>query len=100
MCSQQTMPAAAAITLPARVDLTAVRDLGGDFLDHDGQNLRVDASAVQHLGGLGLQLLMAAAGQWRQRQLGFQVNPRSDNFDRALADFGVSLDMLENRGPA
>lgn len=100
MCSQQTMSGEAAITLPSRVDLTAVRDLGADFMDHDGQNLRVDASDVQHLGGLGLQLLMAAAQQWQDKQLDFQIAPRSEPFDRALNDFGISIDMLENRRDA
>lgn len=82
-------PGMACVSLPPRLDLTNVCDLAGDILDHDGQPLRLDAGMVEHLGGLGLQLLLTSATHWRERGLALHIAPRSAAFDAAMASFGL-----------
>ena len=81
----QRLPTAEAAALHAR--LAALRD----------RPLTVDASAVNMLGALCLQVLLAAARDWQRRGLGFAVVPRSAAFARALAGFGASLPGADGR---
>lgn len=53
------------INLPAVLDLRAVEPLKAALLEQRGQDLTLDASAVERVGGLGLQLLMSAVKTWQ-----------------------------------
>lgn len=86
------------LTLQRRIDLTAASALRSEFLARSGQPLRVDAAGVGHLGGLGLQVLLAAAQHWRQSGQTLVIEPRSAAFDAAIATFGLSPSALEYRG--
>lgn len=77
------------LVLPERLDLPAARPLVMDILDHAGGDLTLDAGGVEHLGGLGLQVLLGAARKWRTDGAVLRVNPRSQSFDAALAVFGL-----------
>ena len=85
----------ATLVLPVRVDLTAVRGLAADLRARSDAALVIDASRVEVLGGLGLQLLLAACQTWSRAGRRLTFGPRSADFDRALAQFGVVVSQLE-----
>ncbi len=78
------------LSLPSRLDLIEAKPLTTAFQQATGQPVTVDASAVEHLGGLCLQILISAARAWRAQDLAFAITPRSEAFDTALGDFGLS----------
>jgi len=53
------------LLLPPVLDLRSAADVKAAFLSARGQALRVDASAVERLGGLGLQILLSAVRTWQ-----------------------------------
>ncbi|HEY0274496.1 MAG TPA: hypothetical protein VGC31_00275 [Paenirhodobacter sp.] len=75
--------------LPTRLDVGTVARAATDLRVLAGAALQLDAGAVTHLGGLGLELLLRAEGDWRRAALPFSISPRSVAFDTALADFGI-----------
>ena len=83
------------LTLPARLDLTAARRLTRELRDRSGSPLQIDASGVEVLGGLCLQVLLAARQQWHDRQLALVLSARSAAFDAALVHFGLTVGALE-----
>lgn len=56
--------AAARLELPAVMDLTAAAPLAAELLALRGQAVSLDASAVERLGGLCLQVLLSARATW------------------------------------
>lgn len=82
--------AAAILVLGERLDLTAAAPLAAAIRTHRDRPIRLDAGAVSHLGGLCLQVLLAAAADWRARGLGWSVAPRSRTFDQALEVFAIA----------
>lgn len=86
---------AAPLVLPARLDLTAARRLTRELRDRGGSPLRIDASRVEVLGGLCLQVLLAARQHWQQRRVPLDLSARSPAFDAALAQFGLTAAALE-----
>ena len=55
---------AAAVVLPAVLDIRAADALKTGILAQRGQPLTLDASAVERLGGLCLQVLLSARATW------------------------------------
>lgn len=55
---------AAAVVLPAVLDIRAAGPLQAEILGLRGQPLTLDASAVERLGGLCLQVLLSARSTW------------------------------------
>lgn len=53
------------IALPAVLDLRAVEPLKAALMEQRGQSVALDASAVERLGGLGLQVLLSALKTWQ-----------------------------------
>jgi chemotaxis protein CheX len=86
---------AAPVTLDRRLDLTAAGPLRARFLALRGKAVRVDAGEVALLGGLCLQILLAAAAAWRDDGRPLRIAPRSAAFDAALASFALPLSALE-----
>lgn len=54
-----------AVVLPSVMDLRATETLKPQILAARGQALQIDASAVERLGGLGLQLLLSTIHTWK-----------------------------------
>lgn len=77
--------------LPETLDLSSARPLHCDLLAKRGANLDVDASAVRKLGGLGVQVLLAASATWERDGHAFRVVNRSSPFSEALRLTGSSL---------
>ncbi|MDO5644005.1 MAG: STAS domain-containing protein [Paracoccus sp. (in: a-proteobacteria)] len=82
------------LTLGERLDLVAARPLARDIAAITG-DIRLDASGVGFLGGLCLQLLLAASQQAARMGRGFAVVDASQEFNDALALFGVAPELLE-----
>lgn len=86
----------AQVVLPARVDSTAAVALAEQLRAACGADLVVDASATTHLGALGLQTLLVAAGAWRDGGLRFTVATLSAEVAGQLAEMGLTdLSVLE-----
>jgi chemotaxis protein CheX len=79
----------ATLVLEPVLDLKAAEPLKVALLEHQGDALSLDASHVQRLGGLCLQLLLAARRSWAEAGQTLVVTPRSAAFDDAVALFGA-----------
>lgn len=81
--------------LPQNLDLGAAGPLWSDMCAARGQPIELDASSVERIGGLCLQVLVAAQAQWRADGIAFAViNPSA-----AFAD-GVRLMGAAEFAPA
>ena len=89
----------AGLTLAERLDLTAARPLAGAIEAVKG-DIRLDASGVRFLGGLCLQILLAARQQCRADQRGFAITDPSEEFDEALRTLGVDPRFLDGGSDA
>jgi chemotaxis protein CheX len=78
------------LTLTAVLDLNAAKALKSDFVERRGQPISVDASQVQRLGGLCLQVLIAARRAWAADGLTMTIAPQSSAFAQALRLFGAA----------
>ena len=81
--------------LPQNLDLGAAGPLWSDMCAARGQPLELDASGVERVGGLCLQVLLAAQAQWRVDGIAFAVT----NPSAAFAD-GVRLMGATEFAPA
>ncbi len=90
----------APVPLAPRLDLPAARPLSEAIRARAGQPLDLDAGDVVHLGGLCLQVLLAAAASWRAAGQQLHIRPRSQAFEEALATFGLAPSALESEGAA
>ncbi len=84
----------APIALAARLDLPAAGPLAEEIRARAGTDLEIDAGAVSHLGGLCLQVLIAAAAAWREAGNALSISAMSEDFTAALAVFGLTPEAL------
>jgi chemotaxis protein CheX len=63
----------ATIELSSILDFKAAGPLKADIRSHAGGELELDASKVERLGGLCLQVLVAAAAAWRAASQNFKL---------------------------
>jgi chemotaxis protein CheX len=66
--------------LAANLDLAAARPLAAELSSALGRPLSIDASDVERLGGVCLQLLLAASAQWERDGVAFSVAEQSPAF--------------------
>ncbi len=86
------MPAAnpaAAVRLPARLDLNAAAPLAEQLCALRRRNVVIDASQVERLGGLCLQVLLSARAVWTADGAVFEVSDPSSAFREDLVLFGA-----------
>ena len=88
----------AVLTLDPILDLKAATPLKAALAEHRGQSLQLDASGVQRLGGLCLQVLVAARQAWRDEGRELTIEPRSDSFSAALTLFAAAGRFEANAG--
>jgi chemotaxis protein CheX len=79
------------IELAPILDLNAASPLAGEFLSHRGEEVTVDASRVQRLGGQCLQVLLSAAMTWKADETPLAVVNPSPGFIEWLRRLGLSL---------
>jgi len=82
-------PAAAKLMLEPVLDLGAAERLHARLLELRGQPLDIDASQVERLGGLCLQVLLSARNTWRADGQGAVIGPASTAFEDAWAMFAA-----------
>ena len=75
--------------LPAVLDLKSAAALQQQFLTVRGHDLRVDAGNVERIGGLGLQILLAAQAAWQGDNQRFSVEKISREVAAGLKLLGV-----------
>ena len=80
----------AVVRLPEIIDVEAATQLAGDLLAHGGRPLTLDASDVQRLGGLGLQVLLSARKTWAEDGVALTLIDPSIAFADALELFGAT----------
>ena len=93
-------PESRSIALPATLDYLAAPELASDLREHRHEPVRLDASAVQHLGASCLQVLLAAARTWQGDALDFTVENASAAFSEGLARLGCEGAHLSFQGDA
>ncbi|MDB5441262.1 MAG: cheX protein [Caulobacteraceae bacterium] len=77
------------LCLADALDLNAAGPLAAQLIGLRGASVTLDASQVQRLGGLCLQVLLSARATWAADGQMFQVIDRSLAFDEALSLFGA-----------
>jgi chemotaxis protein CheX len=83
-------PTFAIVSLPAILDLKEAKILADQLSTVRGRPLKLDASRVERLGGLCLQVLLSARNTWAAENLPIAVVDSSPAFTDALATFGAS----------
>lgn len=77
------------LRLPESLDLKAAAPLQSELIALRHQPLDIDASGVQRLGGLCLQVLMSAQASWATDGVAFSISSPSPAFQEALSLFGA-----------
>lgn len=77
------------LKLPANLDVTSAAELTTQLKSLRGAPLVLDASAVERVGGLGLQVLLSARLTWAADGETLVVTAPSDAFQDALALSGA-----------
>jgi chemotaxis protein CheX len=80
----------AVVGLPPILDLKAASELRDEFCAAKGGPLDVDASKVQRLGGLCLQVLLSAQRSWAVDGKPFRVVDPSPDFLEGIRCFGAA----------
>ncbi|MBL8558815.1 MAG: STAS domain-containing protein [Hyphomonadaceae bacterium] len=78
------------ISLDPVLDLRAAAPLRDALLERRGGPVIVDATRVEQLGGLCLQVLLSARNAWENDGAAFSIAARSSAFEAALTAFGAS----------
>jgi chemotaxis protein CheX len=77
------------ITLAARMNFQAAKDLHSRLSASAGQDVEIDASGVDFLGGLAAQTLIAADRHWRGAGCAFAITGASAPFRQCLTELGL-----------
>jgi chemotaxis protein CheX len=83
------------------LDLKAAHPLKAALNEHRGASVQLDASHVERLGGLCLQVLVAARRAWSEEGHDLTIEPRSAAFSAAAALFAAEAHLglkAENDG--
>jgi len=82
------------LPLPSKMDAAAAHGLKAALLERGGGSLSLDASEVQQMGALCLQVLLSAQKSWRHEGLGFVVKNPSPAFRDSVALLGAETLLL------
>ena len=81
---------AATLHLAEVLDLKAAAPLAAELLALRGRPVVLDASRVQRLGALCLQVVMSGRASWKADGVEFAIASPSEDFSDALTLFGAS----------
>lgn len=84
----------ATIILAERLDLAHAAGIASAIQEHAGKDLLLDASKVNHLGALGLQVIRSAAKSWAQSENQLQIEGLSNACVDQLGLFGFSPETI------
>jgi len=93
----KSAPKSTAVRLPDVMDLKAAAPLRDQLLAARGQPIKLDASHVQRIGGLCLQVLLSARQSWDEDKLPLQIVDPSPEFTDGIALFGAAA-LIDNSG--
>lgn len=79
----------ATLSLAGVLDLAAAAPLQASLLAHRGQDLELDGSTVQRLGGQCLQIILAARATWEADGRALRLRDISEAGRDALAVMGA-----------
>lgn len=82
------------LSLAPVLDLNEATALHGKLMSLRGSNVAIDASAVERVGALCLQVLLAAAKCWDEDKQSFTFHKVSDAFTKTTQLVGVNIDHL------
>ncbi len=82
------------IPLPENLDLAGAEALAAKLLGLRGEDLGLDASAMQRISGVGLELLISAALQWRADGKSLAVTGWSEPGLQSLQALGANPSEL------
>jgi len=85
------------LKLPQTLDVAAVRAVREDLLGRRGTATTVDASEVERIGALGIELLIAAQRQWQKDESVLQLVGLSGTVTDAFKDLGLDPATLDIR---
>ena len=85
-----TSPDQTQLKLPEVLDVGVAAALAAQLQALRGQPLTLDASGVQRVGGLSLQVLLSARLTWENDAKPLRVAEPSPAFEEALALYGAS----------
>ncbi|MFM8820064.1 MAG: STAS domain-containing protein [Phenylobacterium sp.] len=75
------------------LNLKAASPLKASLTEHRGVSVQLDASDVERLGGLCLQVLVAARRAWSEEGHDLTIGPRSSAFSEAVALFAAEAHL-------
>lgn len=81
---------AATVKLKPALELTAAGPLKTELMSLRGRAVRVDASEVDRVGALCLQVLLSARATWVADGASFTLGETSPAFDAGLATLGAT----------
>jgi chemotaxis protein CheX len=85
----------AALALPAHLDLVAAAPLRSEILARRGRPLDLDGAAVERLGGLCLQVLLAARATWTADDQPFRLLAPSPELREAISTLGAHDALID-----
>lgn len=86
--------AAKTLSLDNVLDLNAAGGLHANLMALRGSDLVIDASAVERVGALCLQVLMSAAKTWEEEKLSLTFSKMSDALTKTMQLTGVNYDHM------
>jgi len=84
----------AVIKLQERLDFHAAPNLKAEIIGQVGNDLKINASSVTHMGTLCLQVLVAASKDWAGNGLKFELTSPSDTCASQLSLHGFSPETI------
>ena len=78
------------LALPAAINTGSIGALRTQLVERRGAPLELDASSVQRVGGLGLQVLLSAARAWAADGQHFAITKPSSAFTEMLRLTGAA----------
>jgi chemotaxis protein CheX len=85
------------LKLPQTLDVAAVRAVREDLLTRRGTATTMDASDIERIGALGVELLIAAQRQWQKDDSVLQLVGLSEAVTDAFTDLGLDAAVLGTR---
>ncbi|MEE4210236.1 MAG: STAS domain-containing protein [Parvularcula sp.] len=82
------------MTLDAKLASKAAPELFERLREHRADTLVLDASGVEQIGALSMQIIAAAAKTWQDAGQSFEVIDPSEAFIESARNFGIDTALL------
>jgi len=82
------------VSLAPKLDTAATASLRDELLSHVDEDLVLDGSKVEQLGGMSLELLMSVGALWRQAGKSVKLEEPSPQLLDDLNRYGLTPDTL------